>query len=359
MLTEGPRERRKWAPRAVAFAMVAVIAAASGWAIATVLDEPDEVLDSSPFTYVEVVEGEVGSSLNLSTTAEWTPLPLGVTQGSGTVTTISIEAGQEVDAGSVLFTINLRPVVIAQGSVPSFRPLAAGMSGSDVTQLQQLLTALGLFSGTTDGVFGAGTESAVRAWQRSLGVQVSGVVEPGDLIFVPTLPTTVALDTAAITPGATVAPGLAVLLALPESPQFSIPITDQQTTLLPAGTRVEITSPSGEIWEGFAGDQRTDETGAIRVSVAGRDGANVCADACAEIPIDGPTVLISRVITVESVSGLSVPSAAIATDASGATTVIDADGNSQPITIIASARGMSIVDGVDVGIRVRVPAMVD
>lgn len=336
--------------------VVVLLAGAAGWAIATVLDEPEEVLESTPFTFVEIVEGEVGSSINLNTVAEWTPVPVGITQASGTVTTVNVEPGQEVAAGTVLFTVNLRPVVIAQGDVPGFRPLAVGTTGTDVAQLQQFLTALELYSGATNGAFGNATAAAVRAWQRTLGVQATGVLEPGDLIFVPTLPTRVALDAEKVVRGATVTAGDAVVSGLPVSPEFSIPVTEQQASLLTTGTRVEITSPTGQAWEGFAGEQTSDENGLIQVTLTGRDGAVICAEACGEIPVTEPALLLSRIITVESVAGLTVPSAALVTDASGVVSVIDADGESRPVQVVTSARGMSVIEGVDAGLRVRVPA---
>lgn len=347
---------QRLAPLIVVAIVATLLVGAAGWAIATVLDEPDEVLESTPFTFVEVVEGEVGASITLNTVAEWTPVPVGVTQASGTVTTVNVDPGQEVSAGIVLFTVNLRPVVIAQGDVPGFRALAVGTVGSDVAQLQQFLTTLGLYAGAVDGSFGGATASAVRAWQRSLGLQATGVLEPGDLIFVPTLPTRVALDGEKVVRGATLAAGESVVSGLPASPEFRIPVTEQQAGLLTAGIRVEITSPTGAAWEGFAGERSTDANGIIEVALTGRDGAVICGEACREIPVTEPALLLSRIITVESVAGLTVPSAALVTDASGEVSVIDSDGEERPVSVVTSARGMSVIEGVDAGLRVRVPA---
>lgn len=358
-MTDRPQPQRR---QRSAFAIVGVIAVvallggAVGWAIATVLDEPDEVLDSTPFTFVEVVEGEVGSSLNLNTVAEWTSAPVGATQANGTITTVNIEPGQEVAAGTVLFTVNLRPVVVAQGDVPTFRPLQAGTTGADVAQLQRLLASLELYSGDADGRFGEGAAASVRAWQRSLDLQATGVVEPGDVIFVPALPARVALDAELIARGATVTAGDVVVSALPTSPIFSIPVTEQQASLLTTGVRVEITSPTGQAWEGFAGEQTTNEDGLIEVFLEGLDGSVICGDACGELPTTEPSLLQSRIITVENVAGLTVPSAALVTDASGTVSVIDSDGETRPVEVVTSARGMSIIEGVDAGLRVRVPA---
>ena len=56
-----------------------------GWAAAVVFSPADDVLDATTFTYVAVVDGEVGSSISLSTTADWTPIPAGANLASGVV----------------------------------------------------------------------------------------------------------------------------------------------------------------------------------------------------------------------------------------------------------------------------------
>lgn len=79
----------------------AVVAATGlGWAGATVLTPPPDVLASQTHTYVEVTNGEVGSSLSLNTVAEWIQSPLGSNQAAGVVTSIDVEPGHEVDAGA-------------------------------------------------------------------------------------------------------------------------------------------------------------------------------------------------------------------------------------------------------------------
>jgi hypothetical protein len=72
--------------------------------------------------------------------------------------------------------------------------------------------------------------------------------------------------------------------------------------------------------------------------------------------VTGQTLLLSKIVTVETVSGLVVPSAALLSAADGAVSVIDEEGVSHPVTVETSARGMSVVDGVSAGLRVRVPA---
>lgn len=347
--------RRPWRWVAAALATL-VVGGGVGWAAATVLTPAKDVLDSTAFTYVEVVNGEVGSSINLNTVAEWTPVPVGSNLASGVVTSVSVEAGQEVGAGAVLYTVNLRPVVIAQGSIPAFRALGMGDTGADVAQLQSMLATLGLYGYEVDGKFDGVTRDAVEDWQGSLGLERDGAVQAGDIVFVPTLPTRVALDTEKVKRGASLGGGDAVVQGLPPAPAFTIPVTDTQAALMPTGTRVEITGPEGDAWEGFVVDQKSDEQNGVTVLLAGKDGASICAGACGTIPVTGQALLRSRIVTVETVAGLTVPSAALLSKGDGSLAVIDDEGLEHPVSVVTSARGMSIIDGVAAGTKVRVPA---
>lgn len=59
----------------------------------------------------------------------------------------------------------------------SLRTLKNGDRGSHVLAVQEKLRALGYYTGWPDGIFGAGTESAVRRAQKALGLAESGTVD--------------------------------------------------------------------------------------------------------------------------------------------------------------------------------------
>lgn len=338
-----------------AIAMVAVGAGAT-WGAYTVMTPAEDPFEATDFTYTEVAEGQVGASITLNTVARWTPTPSGVNRAAGVVTSVEVSAGEEVAQGTPLYSVDLRPVVIAQGDVPAFRTISLGAQGPDVEQLQVMLGALGHYGGTADGKAEAGTVAAIRAWQKASDIDVTGEVQAGDVIFVPSLPTRVALDNEFIHRGATLAGSEAAVQGLPNEPEFSIPVTDAQAGMLPAGARVEINSPEGDVWAGYAGDARQTEDGSVTVSLAGVKGGSICGEQCGQVPLTGQATLTSRIITVENVQGLTVPSAALIVEADGQVAVIDDAGARIPVTVDASARGMSVVTGVDAGTRVRVPA---
>lgn len=349
--------RRRWPWWVIGGLLLAAVAGGVGWAAASVLAPSEDVLDATPFTYVSVEDGEVGASISLNAVAAWTPVPVGVNRAAGVVTGVAVAAGDEVVQGSTLYEIDLRPVVVAQGEVPAFRSIGEGAEGPDVAQLQTMLAATGAYRGPADGKAGAGTIAAIRAWQKGVGMPQTGVVEAGDVIFVPALPTRVALDSDIVARGATLSGGEEVLRGLPPSPDFVVPVTETQAGMMPAGTRVEITSPEGDMWVGLAATQAADpESGTVEVALEGDGGGAICGDQCGQVPVTGEALLASRIVAVPTVEGLVVPSAALVTGADGQVVVIDDKGERIPVSVVSSARGMSVVEGVDQGVRVRVPA---
>jgi len=350
------RTGRKW-PATLGVGLAALaLGALAGWAITVVFVPPPGVLDDEGYTYVEAVEGEVGSSITLKAVAEWTLTPIGSNLATGTVTSVIVQPGEEVSTGTALYTVNLRPVVIAQGAVPAFRPLVNGSRGEDVVQLQTMLKNLGLYAGDVDGRYGPGTAEAVRRWQKSLGVPADGVVQAGDIVFVPALPSRVALDTTVISRGSLVSGGEEVVSGLADAPSFALPITSTQAQLASIGTRVEIDGPTGELWEAFVEAQTVGSDQAIVAILVGADGTPPCQEACQSIPVTTQTLLTSRVVTVETVSGVVVPTAAVISRADGSLAVINEAGQQKEVSIVESARGMSVVEGIPIGTRVRIPA---
>jgi hypothetical protein len=68
----------------------------------------------------------------------------------------------------------LKPDVKEEKTMPYRR----GSLGAEVRQIQEKLKESQLYLGPVDGVFGGGTESAVRAFQSRAGLAVDGIVGP-------------------------------------------------------------------------------------------------------------------------------------------------------------------------------------
>jgi peptidoglycan hydrolase-like protein with peptidoglycan-binding domain len=103
----------------------------------------------------------------------------------GTVTWIP-KAGDVVRVNRPLYEVDGRKVYLLDGSYPAYRTLSAGLTGTDVRQLERNLRTLGFDKGRemrVDGTWDPGTTAAVRSWQRSKGLDDNGVIEPGRVVF--------------------------------------------------------------------------------------------------------------------------------------------------------------------------------
>ncbi len=79
-------------------------------------------------------------------------------------------AGAATDKKEVL------PTAVNAEQVASAAVLRQGAKGSEVKEVQRRLKNWGYYNGSVDGVFGAGTRSAVIAFQKKNGLKADGVV---------------------------------------------------------------------------------------------------------------------------------------------------------------------------------------
>ncbi len=119
------------------------------------------------------------------------------------------EPEQELAAGDVLYERDLQPVVFMVGDVPAWRSMGRDDVGEDVAQLEANLLALGYGTEsdfTVDDTFTSATEVIVERWQADLGVEQTGSVALGDVVFGPadarvgTVSAAVGDSTAAVAP---------------------------------------------------------------------------------------------------------------------------------------------------------------
>lgn len=110
------------------------------------------------------------------------------TNTSGIVTGRLPEEGEILDVGNVLFEVNSYPVVLLQGERPMYRPFERNMEdGPDVEQLEQALADMripGYEDMTVDENFTRVTEDVVEEWQNRLGVDETGVIDMGFVVFI-------------------------------------------------------------------------------------------------------------------------------------------------------------------------------
>ncbi len=109
------------------------------------------------------------------------------TSGGGTLTALA-PLGQAVAGSDVLYEIDGVPTVALIGEVPAWRTMTVDDVGVDVFQLETNLVALGYDPDgalTVDDTFTDYTADVVEQWQEDLGLNVTGRVALGSVVFVP------------------------------------------------------------------------------------------------------------------------------------------------------------------------------
>lgn len=332
------------------------LVAAGWWAGSVAIEPPEDPLgDPKPITY-QVVEGSVGRSLRFVAVAEWPLIDAARTGSGGTVTSVEVTPGDTVDVGDRVYSVDLRPAVIGVGATPSFRDLGLRASGPDVAQLQTLLAELGFYDGEVDAEYGASTRNAVRAWQATMGIDDDGIVQRGDVVWLPELPIRV-VPTDALQLGAPLSAGEVVLQRVVGEPEFTIPLALEQRAMVPLSAVVRLAHSDG-VWEGRIAEAReVEEQGLLELVLKGGSDGPLCGPDCSQVPLVGRTDYTVEIIVVQEVTGPIVPLAAIRIEPDGSTVVIDSLGTAIEVAILGASDGLGVVDGVRVGDVLLLPVI--
>jgi hypothetical protein len=162
-----------------------------------------------------------------------------VSRVAGTLTAVPA-SGWTVSRGRALYAVDGRPVTLMYGSMPAYRALATGDTGQDVRQLERNLSALGYTGFTVDGTYTAATAGAVRQWQRDRGLDRTGTVGLGSVVFAPGAVRVDSLDAAK---GDPVAPGGKVLAYTGTAQAVTAELAPADQQLAKKGAKVGIVLP--------------------------------------------------------------------------------------------------------------------
>ncbi|PDQ35014.1 MAG: hypothetical protein B5766_08500 [Candidatus Lumbricidophila eiseniae] len=124
---------------------------------------------------VAVTRGDLTSTFERSGTLGYARQST-VRAPSGTVTWLPV-VGTTVERGGVLARVDEGPIVLLYGELPFYRTLQTDDTGADVQQLEENLAAMGYKGFDVDTKFTAGTATAVKKWQASLGQEKTGIVQ--------------------------------------------------------------------------------------------------------------------------------------------------------------------------------------
>jgi len=168
-----------------------------------------------------------------------------INQARGTYTELP-DDGDKVDCGAVFYRVDDDPVLLLCGTVPAYRDLHGGDTGSDVRQLNQNLRKLGYDDAAGvaidpgDTAFTWNTQKALEALQRDKGSGVTGQLAVDDAIFLPES-VRIAKVTGAL--GASARPGAQVAQATSDTLEVQVALDALQQGVVKQGDRAQITLP--------------------------------------------------------------------------------------------------------------------
>jgi peptidoglycan hydrolase-like protein with peptidoglycan-binding domain len=142
------------------------------------------------------------------------------------VTDVHTAVGASVGPSSVLLTVQA-------GREP--------IEGDDVSQLQDAMVRLG-YGAPTSGTFDDATRVAVESWQAAVGAEVDGVVDLGEVVF---LPSPVRVTEAVLTVGRPVNDGSSVLATTESSSVILVNLPADDQDLLAVDMEVTVGMPDG------------------------------------------------------------------------------------------------------------------
>lgn len=267
--------------------------------------------------------------------------------------------GDTIENGDVLYSVDGTPVVALGGELPAWRTMSIDSDdGADIMQLEESLVALG-YGGdlTVDTAFDSATAAAVAAWQEGIGVEPSGEVPIGSIVFVPSNVTVTAIDAGV---GDDVTSGDLIMSVSASTQSVVVDLTADQISMFGVGQSVVIETGSSD-------EQPISGAVTARRSVTSDDAIGVQAT----ITPSGPTgvadgVSVDVIVEFDSAVDLTaaalIPAEALLSrlDGTYAVQVRQSDGSSQWITVdVVQFSGASVAitgDGIVAGIDVLVPA---
>lgn len=321
---------------------------AGGWLAADRLQSPEQIEAAAqaptpgPVT-AAVVAGDLAETITAQaqvgrTTSQESDIPL-PDADVAVVTAAPVDLGVSVVAGSLVRSVNDRPVFALPGAFPLYRNIGRGDTGADVRQLQDGLRAAGYQIRDRElGTFGADTAQAVRDLYKTTNYAVaSEVVEAATT---GTLPSSAAAgDPPPPTPATrlvvprtevTVVPSLPAVLT--SAPAVGIVLTADNAVLQFESGALSARAPVavgvvGRVAVGTAATLQDSAGVTVAATVtavvpAAADGtqAQLVLDPSSDPLPDawaGTTVLATISIQAVAEQALIVPTAAIATSGSG------------------------------------------
>lgn len=237
------RRRRRWPWLVVVVLVIAGTAAAVWWfGGGSTVTEATTV--AAEFSTAPVVVRDLTETEEIDGTVGYVAGDPVLNRLPGTVSATSA-AGATLIEGEVLFRIDDEPVVLLVGEVPAYRAMADGDEGIDILQLEEALVRLGYDPDedvTIDEEFTWRTENMVEDWQEDRGLEVTGEIELGRVVF---LPGPIRVGEPLLNVGDPVNDGSALLATTGQDSVVTVELDTADQGLLEAGDDVVVELPDG------------------------------------------------------------------------------------------------------------------
>jgi hypothetical protein len=189
----------------------------------------------------KVEQRDLTAQTNVSGTLGYAESYSVASQAQGTITALPA-VGQVINPGQTLFEVNGEPVLLLAGAKPAYRSLAIGDRGFDVAQLDAALVALGYATSAqldpTSDSFSGATATALTKLQAAVGVDETGRLELGQVVFLPS-----AVRVTAVSASLGGAAAGQILTASSTTRVVTVAVNANQQSQIKVGDQVTITLP--------------------------------------------------------------------------------------------------------------------
>jgi hypothetical protein len=276
---------------------------------------------------------------------------------SGTITKTLLADGRvSIEAGAELFRVDQVPVIAVPGAVPAFRDMNAGTRGDDVAQIQAFLVSQGTTDLVVDGKWEAATTRAWQAWQKARGYSPQSGVALGTIMFFERFPVTVAAAKSQRV-GSLINAGDVALSVLDPTPRFTLISPAGSLAPPPEGAAVALKVGDKALEFTVSASRAQAADGTIETALQ-TTGPLVCEVWCKGLAAEGPTPLSAIATIAGPATGVTIPLGVIRTEAQDKLFVVDSSGAERPITIVLQVGSNAVVEGLEAGVSIEVPATV-
>ncbi|MFC5824386.1 peptidoglycan-binding protein [Nonomuraea insulae] len=244
-----PRQRRRRGRGKLVAGLLVVVAAAGGGLIAVnsagLLDGgagPTQSASALPPVTAQVTKQTLNDTRDADGELGYGPVTTAVSRQPGTITWLP-DSGATITRGKSLFRVDNKPVMLLYGDVPAYRDLKIGVEGKDVENLERNLSKLGYDGFTVDDEFTYDTYEAVKEWQEDRGLDETGVVELGRVVFAPGKVRVESLDSEK---GSPAQPGQKILTYTGTSKVITVQLEAEDQRMAKKGAKVKVTLPDGK-----------------------------------------------------------------------------------------------------------------